>query len=74
MSDEELKKLGRTLRSAQLSIEHNLARQTDNLKKDQIANSINHLQISLEKYLKSAVIHELDNVYYHIGAIVAAAK
>lgn len=70
----EIEDLERTSRKAQLAIESKIEREINKLKKDEISNSINHLEISLEKYLKAGADIEIDNVYYHIGAIKAAIK
>jgi hypothetical protein len=73
---DELKEFERTGIKAELNIKQKMKDEVQKAVMVQIASSINHLEISLDKFLqntKSEELHlnkqEIDNIYYHIGAI-----
>lgn len=74
MTEDEVKRLERTVRDAKALVERNICAYAEKMKKEILQNSISHLELSLEKYLEKSLISDLDNVYHHIGKIQAASN
>lgn len=72
MSDD--KELQREKTKGEQAVFQKIQRETEKLKRDEIQNSITHLEISLEKFLYEHKPADLENVYWHIGAINGALK
>lgn len=68
------KDLRTELRSGERTIMQNLNKSAEQKMKQEIQNSIFHIEASLEKFLKDGKESDLKNVYWHIGAIQGAIR
>lgn len=74
MKKDEENNYFRTRLKAENQIFNKIQNEINEAKFKQIHNSIAHLEISLEKYLKDNNRSDINNVYYHIGAIIGACR
>lgn len=72
MSDE--KELLRESMNGEQQIALKLERELASLKYKEISNSIAHIEVFLDKFMNDHKPQDLENVYYHIGAIKGALK